>query len=253
MGRLTGVVLLAITAPASAQSLNVSFTAGSGPSSGYAAAGGAGVWNAVTGVAGPSYNLVGIDGSPSGVAMTQSPTTTLITATDASVSGDDATLLDHGLVTTGAETCLSFNGFQPGSYEVLIYAWLPGQPTVKSRTRQDEAPMTIDVGGAWTGAHVAGVTYARYVVDVGSDGILPAHSGLAPSAPSAALNGVQIRPLASAGVDAGPRDGAGGGGGATDDAGTDPQPHGGGCNSGRTGGLAPGLLVLGFLLRRRRR
>jgi hypothetical protein len=139
-----------------AQSINVNFAdAGNTPSPSYAAAGAAGAWNTITGVAGPAYTLVGTDGAASGVAMTQSPTTTLLTGGgDPALHGDDATLLDHGLVTTGAETCLMFSGVEPGNYEVLIYAWTPNGPGVMSRTRQDEAPSTIDVGGAWTGAHV---------------------------------------------------------------------------------------------------
>lgn len=247
--------VLAIAAPAGAQSINVSFGHDSGaPSASYAAAGGAGTWNAVTGVAGSSFDLVAVDGSPSGVTVSQSPTTTVLTATDGTVSGDDATLLDNGLVTTGAETCLMFANVAAGTYEVLVYAWVPGQASVLSRTRQDEAPSTIDVGGAWTGAHVEGVTYARYVVTVDGTGMLPAHSGLVPGAPSAALNGVQIRPFDSGG-------GGGGGGGGTDagtaggggggDASTDAPAHAGGCQTGPDAGIGLAL-GLAALVRRRR-
>jgi hypothetical protein len=198
------VVSALASASAHAQSINVSFGhASGGPSPSYAAAGASGVWNSVTGVAGSSFNLVAIDGSVSGISVSQSPTTTMLATPDPSVNGDDAKLLNSGLVTSGAETCLSFSGFKPGKYEVLVYAWMPNQPTVKSRTRQDQAPSTIDVGGAWSGAHAEGVTYARYVVTVDSSGNLPAHSGLVPGAPTAALNGVQIRPLASTPPDAG--------------------------------------------------
>jgi len=234
--------------------INVHFgdASAGGPAATYAAAGAAGVWNNVTGIAGPDYQLVAIDGSPSGVAVNQQPTTTDFLGTDPTVTGDDAKLLESGLVTTGAETCLMFSGVPAGQYEVLVYAWTPGDPSVMSRTRQDEAPSTVDTGGAWTGAHVEGVTYARYVVDVGTDGNLPAHSGLAPSMPSAALNGVQIRPLPM----------GGGGGGGVDagvipdpDAATiEPGPHGksGGCStSGGAGGLL--LVSLGVLARGARR
>jgi hypothetical protein len=205
---------------ANGQSINVSFGhASGGPSSSYAAAGAAGAWNSITGIAGSSFNLVALDGSPSGVVVSQSPTTTVLTTADPAVGGDDANLLNSGLVTTGAETCLTFVGFQPGQYEVLIYAWLPNQPTVKSRTRQDQAPSTIDVGGAWSGAHAEGVTYARYVVTVDSSGNLPAHSGLVPGAPQSALNAVQIRPLTSVPPDAGTTP--------VPDAGTTPVPDAG--------------------------
>src|ERR1700689_2295377 len=96
---------LAVAGPASAESINVNFgdAATASPESTYAAAGGAGEWNTITGIAGPTYNLVATDGT-TGITMSQSPTTTLLTATDASVSGDDAKLLNHGLVTTDEET-----------------------------------------------------------------------------------------------------------------------------------------------------
>jgi hypothetical protein len=221
---------------ANGQSINVSFGhASGGPSSSYAAAGAAGAWNSITGISGSSFNLVAIDGSASGVSVSQSPTTTVLATTDPSVGGDDAKLLDNGLVTNSAETCLSFSGFKPGQYEVLIYAWLPNQPTVKSRTRQDQAPSTIDVGGAWSGAHAEGVTYARYVVTVDSSGNLPAHSGLVPGAPQSALNAVQIRPLASVPLDGGttPLDG----GTTPPDGGTTPPVPD--ASSGDPGGSAP--------------
>jgi MYXO-CTERM domain-containing protein len=195
----SSIVLFAlVVGTAHAQSINISFGhASGGPPSSYAAAGSSGVWNSITGVAGSSFDLVATDGSPSGVTVSQSPTATMLTTPDPSVDGDDAKLLNSGLVTSDAETCLSFSGFKAGKYEVLIYAWLPNQPTVKSRTRQDEAPSTTDVGGAWTGAHAESVTYARYVVTVDGSGALPAHSGLVPGAPMSALNGIQIRPLST--------------------------------------------------------
>jgi hypothetical protein len=249
--RLAFVMVFVLGGAAHAQSINVSFGHTSGaPASTYAAAGAAGTWNAITGVSGPSYDhLAALDGSTTDISMTQSPTTTVLSGGDSSVTGDDAALLENGLVTTGAETCLMFSGFDAGTYEVLIYAWVPSEPTTKSRTRQDEAASTIDVGGAWPGEHQEGVTYARYVVTVGSDGNLPAHSGLAPNMPSAALNGVQIRPLPAPGSDAGMTAGADAGTGSgsgsnndTADAGTTTtEHHAGGCAV--AGGGVPGLVV----------
>jgi hypothetical protein len=242
MQRCMGALVVVVLAfgSANAQSINVSFGHTSGaPSSSYAAAGASGRWNAVTGVAGPSFDLVAIDGSATGVSVSQSPTTTVLTTSDPALAGDDAALLNSGLVTDGAETCLSFHGMQPGTYEVLIYAWLPDQPTVKSRTRQDEAPSTVDVGGAWTGAHVEGVTYARYVVTVDMSGELPAHSGLVPGAPASALNAVQIRPLGTAPPDPGP-----------------PHAHMGGCSTtrgGDAGAFSIAALALSLALLRRLR
>ncbi len=251
--------MLGLAATAQAQAVNVNFGPTDGaPASTYGAAGAVGTWNSISGIAGQTFEIVDLSGAATPITMSQSPTTTMLTTADASVSGDDAKLLNTGLDTTGAETCLAFNGFTAGMYEVLVYAWTPNAPSVLSRTRQDEAASTIDVGGAWTGAHVEGVTYARYVVTVGADGNLPAHSGLAPSQPSAALNGIQIRPLPLA-VDAGPQPdaagggGGGGGGGETGDAGTTSSHHGGGCAAGGNGGLGSGALVLAIAALARRR
>src|SRR5215831_7065675 len=193
---------------ARAQAFNVDFgMPANKPADTYAAAGLPGVWNSIEGQAGITYPLVGLDGRATGVTLTQTGATSLVQASDPSVSGDDAALLDDALITNiaGQEVCLGIHGLQPGMYEVLIYAWMPNAPTVKSRARQDLSTMTIDVGGAWTGTHVAGVTYARWVLTVDSSGFLGSHSGIVPNAlPSngAALNGVQIRPLTSGNPDA---------------------------------------------------
>src|SRR5215813_341006 len=193
---------------ARAQAFNIDFgTAANKPADTYAAAGLPGVWNGIEGQSGTTYALVGLDGRPTGVTLTQSGATSLISTSDSSVSGDDAALLDDALITTNAsqEVCLGIHGLSPGTYEVLIYAWMPNAPTVKSRARQDLSTMTIDVGGAWTGSHVEGVTYARWVLTIDSSGFLGSHSGIVPNAlPSngAALNGVQIRPLTSGNPDA---------------------------------------------------
>ena len=126
MGKLVAVVMLLIAVPAAAQqSINVAFGSDA-PSSSYAAAGVAGTWNSISGIAGKSFKLVAIDGSPSGVSVSQSPTTTLISGSgDPAVSGDDAKLLDNGLVTTGAETCLSFVGLRPEATKCWSTRGLP--------------------------------------------------------------------------------------------------------------------------------
>ncbi len=198
---LTIVVILggALGGSASAQSLNVNFgPAGTAPSPTYAAAGLPGVWNNIEGTAGP-YMLVGLDGNPTSVTLDQSGASTLLSASDPSVTGDDAALLDHALVIYEPlpnETCLIIDGLEPGTYEVLIYAWMPNAPTVLSRVRQDLSTTTYDVGGAWPGAHVEGITYARHVLDLTA--YLGSHSGVPPNGLTengAALNGFQLHKL----------------------------------------------------------
>ena len=255
------LVTTASALPARAQAVNVSFgDPASGPSPAYAAAGAPGTWNSVTGEAGLAFDLVGLDGAATGVTLSQQPTIALIADSDPSVTGDDGQLLNRGLLTNGSETCLALSGFAPGTYEVLTYAWTPNAPLVKSRTRQDEAPSTIDVGGAWSGAHEEGVTYARYIVVVDDSGALPAHSGLAPGQPTAAFNGIQIRPLPDAtagGFPAGtvrlhPFPSASSAPPAPSSSGT-PDGATGGCSSAGGGGPAGAVLVALLVARRTKR
>jgi len=199
---LTIVVILggALGGSASAQSLNVNFgPAGTAPSPTYAAAGLPGVWNNIEGTEGHPYWLVGLDGNPTNVELNQIGAWGLLSAFDPSVSGDDAALLDHALVTyapPGDEVCLIIDGLEPGRYEVIIYAWMPNAPTVLSRVRQDLSMTTYDVGGAWPGGHVEGITYARHVLDL--TGYLGSHSGVPKNGlpeNGAALNGFQLHKL----------------------------------------------------------
>ncbi len=267
MVAVTSVLAFTTAAQAQPQAWNIAFggAGDSGPPATYAAAGQAGVWNTISGVENMSFDLVTTDGSASPVTLSQSPTMTDFSIADPSISGDDAKLLDNGLVTTGAETCVSFYGVTPGTYEVLVYAWTPDGPSVLSRTRQDEAvPETKDIGGAWPGHHEEGITYARYVVVVDAGGVLPTHSGLAPGQPSAALNGIQIRPLTAA-EDAGPQSPDAGQGTPPDafvprgediDAGVRSPANGnggGGCDAGGSGvGGGMMMLALALVIRRRR-
>jgi hypothetical protein len=193
---------------AHAESLNVKFGSGAAPSPTYAAAGLPGVWNVVQGQSSPqvTYHLVGLDGQPTAVTLYQYGGN-LVAVTDPSVNGDDARLLNDSLVThdPGLESCLFINGLRPGLYEVTTYAWMPNAPNVRSRVRHDLSTRIEDVGGAWSGMHVEGVTYARHLLMVGSNGFVGSHSGIVPgaiAANGAALNGVQLREIVP-GTDAG--------------------------------------------------
>jgi hypothetical protein len=208
IGAMVGLGLWGSTARA--QSLNVKFgAAGQGPGDTYAAAGLAGRWNIVQGQSSPqvTYNLLGLDGSATGVTLTQYGGN-LMSLSDAQVTGDDGKLLNGELITfdPGLESCLMVSGLEPGTYEVLMYAWMPGRPAVKSRVRHDLSSMTVDVGGTWTGSHVEGVTYARHILTIDSSGYLGSHSGIVPGADAsmgAALNGFQLRKMVP-GQDGGP-------------------------------------------------
>ena len=203
---------LAVAGAAHGQSLNVDFgLAADAPSSTYAAAGLPGTWNSIPGVTGTTYPLVGLDGRPTGVTISQIGGTELRSFTDPSVTGDAARLMNDALLTfdPGLEVCLFINGLAPGTYEVLMYAWMPTAPAVQSRVRHDLSTTTFNVGGAWPGGQVEGVTYARHTLVIGSAAFMGSHSGIVPGAVAAngaALGGFQLRLLGSssdAGVDAG--------------------------------------------------
>src|SRR5262245_30719567 len=112
--------------------------------------------------------------------------------------------MDHCLVTytSGLETCLFFHALQPGTYEVLCYAWMPNHPTVLSYTNSDEEPGNPHriVGGAGPGQQLEPITYAAHYCNVtsASGGLLRIHSGIVPGhnpADGAACNGIQLRKL----------------------------------------------------------
>ncbi|MBL0922416.1 MAG: hypothetical protein IBJ10_09855 [Phycisphaerales bacterium] len=69
----------------------------------------------------------------------------------------------------------------------------PGQPAAQNRVSVDFAtPGPTWIGGAWTGQHVEGVTFARFIVTT-TNGRLGMHSGLPSGNILSALNGVQVR------------------------------------------------------------
>jgi hypothetical protein len=205
-GLIPAVVVAAALAVAPAvhgQALNIDFgEAGDGPPPTYAAAGAAGVWNSFRADHGTNTpNLLGLDGNPTGVSLSQIGGLDTPTVADPATTGDDSLLMDDYLVTfdDGLESCIFLHGMAPGTYEVLIYAWMPNAPAVRAFTSVDQEPgfPHHEVGGAWPGGHQEFVTYSRHLAVVGADGNLYLHSGIVPGhdpALGAALNALQIRP-----------------------------------------------------------
>jgi hypothetical protein len=168
-----------------------------------------------------TLNLVDAGRNVTSALFSQFGGTETLLVEDPALTGDDATLLEDFLIThTTIENCLFFRNIDPGRYIVLVYARMPDQPDVMSQTNVDEEPGNPDelVGGAWTGEHVEGVTYARHEAIVAASGTnagrLGMHSGV-PAGGSleigAALNAVQIMRICDAditGADAGVSDGA---------------------------------------------
>ncbi|MCA9291312.1 MAG: hypothetical protein KDA25_09290 [Phycisphaerales bacterium] len=192
------------SAAAAAQSFNIDFShplAGPPPAR-YAGAGAAGQWLSLRAEHGSTtVDLVDVNGVVTDVTLWQFGGTALVQGGGPGLAGADALLMRDALVTytSSLETCLFFNNLDPGTYEVICYAWMPGQPDVLSFTNCDEEagnPHVI-VGGPWPGQHEPGVTYSRHVAEV-TTGLLRVHSGIVPGADpalGAAMNGVQIRRL----------------------------------------------------------
>jgi hypothetical protein len=198
---VTSLAFAFCTAPLCAQSFNLDFgESANAPASSYGGAGLAGAWNAVRADNNAHYFLNDLAGNSTFVVFYQFGGVAGFTATDPSVSGDDALLMNDGLIThnPNLDSCFYFNGLQPGTYEVITYAWRPDVPTLMSKSFIDNTPGLEISGGAWPGQHVHGVTYAKHLVTVTASGFMGPHSGLAAGADSgvgAVCNGMQLRKI----------------------------------------------------------
>lgn len=210
---LPAVVVGMWAASATAQSFNIDVgPLGLGPGSGYPAAGQSGFWNVVradqvtpftTGPTPQDVMLVDIYGNQTGVGFHQYGGLDLVDTTDPDLTGNDANLMNDFLATHSLtlESCMYLNGLQDGTYEVLVYAWMPNQPSIMQKVRFDNNPGFELVGGDWPGQHVEGITYSRHTIEV-TGGLMAFHVGI-PSGGNtsigAAWNGIQLNYL-----DAGP-------------------------------------------------
>ena len=201
--RLFPVLILAVAGPALGQSFNIDIGPGAvSPPDTYGGAGQPGHWESLAATQGQPYNnLVDVDGVTTGVGFTQFGGTQTLTVADPDLSGNDALLMNDYLVSfTMIENCLFFNGLEPGTYEVIIYARMPAQPFVLSLTNVDQEvgnPHLL-VGGVWSGHHEQGISYSVHIAEVDGSGSLGMHSGVPPGgnlANGAALNGIQIRKI----------------------------------------------------------
>jgi hypothetical protein len=191
---------MAFTTAAAGQSFNLDIgQPGAGPPDTYAAAGYAGFWMSLPGTQGVNYaNLVDVNGHATAARFNQIGGTQTLLANDPELAGDDATLMNDFLIThTNVENCLFFHDMEPGKYIVLLYARMPAQPGVDSRTNVDQEPGNphLLVGGVWPGHHEEGISYSRHIAIVTATGDLGTHAGVPPggSLPiGAALNAVQV-------------------------------------------------------------
>src|SRR5258706_4281961 len=97
---LATLALLAGSGSSPAQNFNVDFgDPASPPSSTYAAAGSAGYWTTVGAENDHFYALRDLDGNATGVVIHTRGSAGLLTSNDASVTGDDAALMNDGAIT----------------------------------------------------------------------------------------------------------------------------------------------------------
>jgi hypothetical protein len=198
---LAAFLPVVFAAPLAAQNFNLDYGEPNVvPSSTYAGAGLPGYWNGIRADLPNVYTLYDLSGSPTAVTFWQTGAAGAIAENDPSVTGDDALLMNDGIITytQGVDSCFYFNNLQPGTYELITYAWRPNHPTEQARTVVDNTPGVEITGGAWPGYQLHGVTFARHIVTVDGSGSFVAHSGLAPGADpavGAVCNGMQIRRL----------------------------------------------------------
>ncbi|MFN0152147.1 MAG: FlgD immunoglobulin-like domain containing protein [bacterium] len=190
-------VVASLALPAAhAQSVNIDFGSGvTAPSATYAAAGPAGAWNEI-GVLAPAARapLVGLDGAPVAAEIYMIGGTALSASDDPATSGDDGALVDDMLIgyNNPVDVCVWVEDLVNGTYEVLIYALTPNNPALLHRVRVDFAtPDATMIGGAWPSAHIEGVTFERFTVDV-TNGKIGLHSGLWAGNFESGINGIQV-------------------------------------------------------------
>ncbi len=200
--------VLLVVSQARAQSFNIDFgQPGAGPPSNYGAAGQSGFWNKIPATGGTDYVLKDLSGILTSVHFSQSGAVGVLTGSDPSVNGNDATLMNDGIITHtfGVDSCFYFNGLTPGMYELTTYAWRPSNPSLTAKSFVDHTPGVELSGGAWPGQQLHGVTYARHIVTVDASGFMGPHSGLnsgAGEAVGAVCNGMQLRLLTGTNVPA---------------------------------------------------
>jgi hypothetical protein len=201
--KLTRFTLLAAAilaaAPAFGQEFNIDYRNTRGvPPPAYPAVAGPGVWNNPPGPAlfAPLLNLGGIPTAAwiNGAAVGN------FSFNDPACPLPHSLLYEDGLVVAGPGGGNMFvvGGLQAGTYEVYTYAWAPGMPANLTQvTVFGSIDPPQDVGGAWPGGHVLGITYAyhRGVVVPIAGGAITIQLNASPMAPASTprLSGLQIR------------------------------------------------------------
>ena len=165
-GLVSAVLAGFVANSAFGQSVNIDYHDAQGvPTSDYAAAGIAGVWNSLAGPPGIPESLLDLNGLPTSITVTQTGATSLQSVPNEDVMGNDGALLNDRLLSTYATINLDFAGLQSGLYEVYTYAFsrTPRDVTV---TIDDDPSTAFDYVTGWNGALELGNTHALHLVDV---------------------------------------------------------------------------------------
>ncbi len=191
-----------VAGTATAQSVNLDFGSDAGsPPPAYAAAGLAGVWNALDDAAGMPQALVDLSGRPIAATVTHDLSVT-IAIDDPATGGDDERFLDDGLAGVGdVQMTALFQGLVNGTYEVSTYGWTPDTPDDETLVIIDDEPKEgLVAGGTWPGNFKPGVTHVVHEATVTDGtlaiGVVGGHWGA-----TGFLNGIQLRRITAADLD----------------------------------------------------
>ena len=154
-----------------AQSINIDYGNGAGTASdSYAGAGMTGVWNALSGPTGVPEALFDLGATPIPATVTLTggaggaPTMFDHPATSGAV---EELLDDYTSGGTDATGSILFSGLENGVYQVIVYAWTPGDPDVFTAVWEDCSDITSHlIGGTWPGQIEDGITQARFLKTV---------------------------------------------------------------------------------------
>ena len=195
---VTGLAALAcLASPGFGQAINIDVgdPAMGVPAITYGAAGMPGFWNAITGVSGTPIDLLDLSGNMTSAKIQRAGALGNFFFNNAATTGDDQLLMDdlQDVGGVGSVSTIDITGLTNGSYKVRVYAWAPDN---RLNFTSDVWVMggsvgTQTLGGAWTGSHVLGATYAEDTTSVTAGSMqitVTTNTGFG------SLNGIQIEP-----------------------------------------------------------
>lgn len=149
-----------LSAVAGAQSMNIDFNwngIGTVPTSSYAAAGVAGVWNNANVSTNTIVNFALVDLSGSGTSALLNVASFGGNWTNTGTwTGNDSSLMEDLIGSGAGPIPIQFSGLLNGNYDVILYGMNASGNSTSSFTINS---VTQNTGGAWSGSHVASASY----------------------------------------------------------------------------------------------